>query len=227
MSTSQAPTAANHSGAFEPIATRRSLLERMKDWQDQTSWRDFFETYWRLIYNVARKAGLTDIEAQEVVQETIIAVAGKIRGFETNPNRGSFSAWLMRLTHWRVADQFRKRQKAALHGSAPPDQQQPSDDTGSTDLLQRVADPAAGDLEKLWSQEWEQNLMAVAVDRVKRQVRPRQYQIFDLHVLQNLTVQETARTLGVSVASVYMAKSRISRLLKKTVKALQQSGVEA
>src|SRR3989454_6325968 len=95
--------------SFDPIPTRHSLLNRLKDLGDQTSWEDFFDTYWRLIYNVAVKAGLTDTEAQEVVQETVIAVARKIAEFKADPAYGSFSAWLMRLTRWRIADQFRKR----------------------------------------------------------------------------------------------------------------------
>src|SRR2546426_10707649 len=97
---------------FDPIPTRHSLLARLKDWGDQTSWQDFFDTYWRLIYNVAAKAGLTDTEAEEVVQETVITVAKKISEFKADPARGSFSAWLMHTTRWRIADQFRKRQKA-------------------------------------------------------------------------------------------------------------------
>ena len=90
-----------HDKPFDPIPTRHSLLNRLKDWGDQASWQDFFDTYWRLIYNVAVKAGLTDTEAQEVVQETVISVAKKISEFKTDPAHGSFSAWLMRLTRWR------------------------------------------------------------------------------------------------------------------------------
>src|SRR5437016_802251 len=84
--------------SFDSIPTRQSLLNRLKDWGDQASWQDFFDTYWQLIYNVAIKAGLTDTEAQEVVQETIIAVAKNIGDFKTDPGHGSFGAWLMQLT---------------------------------------------------------------------------------------------------------------------------------
>ena len=61
------------------IPTRRSLLTRLKNWDDQESWRVFFDTYWKLIYGVAIEAGLTDTEAQEVVQETVITVAKKFK----------------------------------------------------------------------------------------------------------------------------------------------------
>src|SRR5437762_6958342 len=100
------------------IPTRRSLLVRLKNWDDQESWKDFFDTYWRLIYNVATKAGLSDAEAQEVVQETVIAVARKIGEFKADPAHGSLSAWLMQLTRWRIADQWRKRARAGVQASA-------------------------------------------------------------------------------------------------------------
>ena len=61
------------------LPTRTSLLRRLKHWEDQEGWRDFFDTYWRLIYGAAVKAGLNDAEAQDVVQDTVIAVAKKIK----------------------------------------------------------------------------------------------------------------------------------------------------
>jgi RNA polymerase sigma-70 factor (ECF subfamily) len=199
------------------------LLARLKDWGDQTSWQDFFDTYSKLIYNVAVKAGLTDTEAQEVVQETVIAVARKIGEFKADPARGSFSAWLMRLTRWRIADQFRKRnnvgQASCLSGAGETPALR-SDDTGSTATLDRIPDPAGVELQSLWQAEWEKHLLTTALEQVKRQVSPRQYQMFDLHVLQKLSVQDAARTVQATVASVYMAKYRVGRLLRKALKKL-------
>ncbi len=206
---------------FDPIPTRHSLLERLKDWGDQASWQDFFDTYWRLLYNVALKAGLTDTEAQEVVQETVIAVARKIPEFKVDPAHGSFSAWLMRLTRWRIADQFRKRRPDA-EVNVLPDLSRAAEETGSTGPVNRVPDPAGELLEAVWADEWESNLRAAALERVKRQVNPRQYQMFDLHVLQKLSAQDTARTLRVTAASVYMASSRISRLVRNAAKKLRR-----
>ena len=206
---------------FDPIATRHSLLNRLKDWGDQTSWQEFFDSYGQLIYNVAAKAGLSDAEAQEVVQETVIAVARKIGEFKADPGHGSFGGWLMQLTRWRIADQFRKREKAGPPStrSTPGQVLAPlADDTRSTGPIERIPDPAALALETLWQDEWEQHLMAAALERVKRQVSPRQFQMFDLHVLQNQPVKTIARTLQASVASIYMAKHRIGRLLKKEIR---------
>src|SRR5438128_7978586 len=91
------------------LATRRSLVDRLANWDDQRRWQDFFDTYWKLIYSAARKSGLTDSEAQEVVQETVITVAKKIDKLHYDPALGSFKGWLLQITRWRIVDQFRKR----------------------------------------------------------------------------------------------------------------------
>src|SRR6201987_1809392 len=92
------------------IATRRSLVDRLANWGDQRRWQEFFDTYWKLIYSTARKSGLTDEEAQDVVQETIITVAKKIDKLRYDPAIGSFKGWLLHITGWRIVDQFRKRE---------------------------------------------------------------------------------------------------------------------
>ena len=217
--------------AFDPIPTRHSLLERLKDWGDQTSWRDFFDTYGQLLYNVAIKAGLSDTEAQEVVQETVIAVARKIGEFKAEREEGSFSAWLMQLTRWRIADQVRKRVKGGVQASAwaaggggagTLKRGLQREDDGSTGPMERIADPGGVGLEAVWEAEWEKHVLAAALERVKRQVSPRQFQMFELQVGQKLSVRETARTLQVSVASVYMARHRVGRRVRKAVTALKE-----
>jgi RNA polymerase sigma-70 factor (ECF subfamily) len=105
----------------ELIPTRQSLLERLKDLGNSSDWQEFFDTYWRLVYGVARKAGLTDSEAQEVVQETMIAATKNLPTFQYNPAIGSFKAWLLNMTRWRIADQLRKR-GPFVPRSTPPHQ---------------------------------------------------------------------------------------------------------
>src|SRR6185295_19341664 len=93
----------------EFIPTRQSLLSRLKDWGDQESWKEFFDTYWKLIYSAALKSGLTDAEAQDVVQETVLSVAKKMPDFTYDPAVGSFKRWLLQLTGWRIYRQLQKR----------------------------------------------------------------------------------------------------------------------
>jgi RNA polymerase sigma-70 factor (ECF subfamily) len=196
------------------LPTRTSLLRRLKQWEDQESWRDFFDTYWKLIYGAAVKAGLNDAEAQDVVQDTVIAVAKKIEDFKYDSAVDSFKGWLLYLTRKRVALHYRKRER---------DRGGPSRDStaGLFNELEQLPDPVATDFETIWNEEWERNLADAALARVKQQVNPKQFQIFNFYVLKQWSVQEVAKTLGVTVAQIYLAKHRISALVKKEVNRLQ------
>src|SRR5215212_324594 len=196
------------------LPTRTSLLRRLKQWEDQESWRDFFNTYWKLIYGAAVKAGLNDAEAQDVVQDTVIAVAKKIEDFKYDPALDSFKGWLLYLTRKRIALYYRKRER---------DRGGPARDSESMalDALKRIPDPAGVDLEAIWNEEWETSLADAALARVKEQVNPKQFQMFNFYVLKKWPVKDVAKTLGVSVAQVYLTKHRISSLVQKEVKRLQ------
>ena|SRR2546427_5112859 len=215
--------------AHEPdefIPTRRSLLARLKNWDDQESWQDFFNTYWRLIYSVAIKAGLSDAEAQDVVQETVLTVAKKIGVFKSDPTIGSFKGWLLRITRRRIADHFEKCGKVGQSSSASAGGTPvlPSDDSTRTATIERVPDPVSFNLDACWEEEWQKNLLHAATEKVKNCVSPKQFQMFELYGLREWPVQKVAATLGVSAAQVYLAKHRIANLLKKEVKRLERNG---
>ena len=199
------------------LPTRRSLLNRLKNWDDQESWKDFFDTYWKLIYGVAVRAGLTDAEAQEVVQETVIAVAKKIPEFQYNPEIGSFKSWLLHTAQWRISDQFRKRKSGADRGGGRREK-----NTG-TSTIERIPDPAGLDLDAIWDAEWEKHLFEAAIERVKTQVKPKHYQIFDLYVIKQWPVEKVARTLEINVGQIYLAKHRVSALIRREVKKLESA----
>ena len=199
----------------ELLPTRWSLLTRLKNWDDQASWQEFFDTYWRLIYGVAVKAGLDDAEAQDVVQETVITVARNLEQFKTDPAHGSFKGWLLHTTRWRIADQFRKRTPGVVVSAGR------SDETTRTSTAERVPDPTGFGLDAVWDQEWEKNLLAVATENVKNRVSPEEYQMFDLCVLRECQVKEVAARLGVKVWKVYLAQKNVAALLKKEFKKLE------
>src|SRR2546421_2201208 len=157
----------------EPIPTRDSLLGRLRDWGDETSWKTFFDPYWKLIYNRAIRAGLTDAEAQDVVQDTVISVCKSMREFEYDKS-GSFKRWLLRLTNWRIKDAFRRR--------IPGLKEKGDRQSTASDELDEIADPTPSPLESAWDKEWEENLVEVAIERVKSKVDGKAYQIFDLCV---------------------------------------------
>lgn len=210
----------------EFIPTRRSLLSRLKNWQDQESWQEFFDTYGRLIYRVATKAGLTDSEAQDVVQETVIVVARKIPGFKYDPALGSFKSWLLLITRRRIEKQLKKRmsvkleQASRLSGSGGTPSLR-SDDTQRTATVERVVDPNAFDFDAAWDAEWNKNLWDAAVARVKSKVKPKQFQMFDLYVVKEWPVKDVARALGVTATQVYVNKHRVAARIEGELKALR------
>jgi RNA polymerase sigma factor (sigma-70 family) len=196
------------------LPTRYSLLSRLQNREDHESWRVFFDTYWRLIYSVALKSGLTQTEAEEVVQETVICVAKDIQKFKRDPKRGSFKGWLCNLTRWRIADQLRKR-TGLLRGES-------GEAVRKYQPLESVPELADESAAVDWDREWQANLLQAAMQRVKRRVKEEQYQLFDLCVVKQWPVWRVAQTLGVSAARIYLAKHRISRLLRKEVALLEK-----
>jgi RNA polymerase sigma-70 factor (ECF subfamily) len=202
----------------QTLATRASLLGRLKDFDNQPSWQEFFNTYWRLVYSAGLKAGLTPEEAQDAVQETFVAVAKNIGEFRYDPARCSFKSWLLLITRQRIIWQLRKRPPAgAASGRA-------ADDTARTATVDRIPDEASLNLDAHWEAEWTNNLMAAALETVKRRAKPKQFQIFDLAALQNWPVQDIARTLKVSAAQVYLVRHRVGLLLKKELLRLAKGG---
>jgi RNA polymerase sigma-70 factor (ECF subfamily) len=188
---------------------------RVQPREDQLRWQEFFDTYWKLIYSAVRKSGLTDVEAQEVVQETVITVAKNIDKLKYDRAVGSFKGWLLQIARWRIADQFRKREP----GNAKRTR---STDDRLTATIERVPDSRIADLDALWESEWKENLFEAAIARVKKKIEPKQFQIFDCYVRKEWPAQRVAERLRVNVGQVYLARHRVGALLKKEIRALEK-----
>jgi RNA polymerase sigma factor (sigma-70 family) len=199
------------------IPTRRTLLSRLRQWDDAESWQEFFNTYWKLIYSVALRAGLEEAEAQDVVQETVISVARQMPNFRYDRARGSFKSWLFLITRRRINDHLRREYRRVRI-----EQPLPGGSSG-TSRLERIADPAAVLSGEVWDEEWKRQLFDGAVRRLKARVEPKQFQIFDCYVLKGWTVSEVVKTFGVTANQVYLIKHRFSTLIAKEVAKLEHS----
>src|SRR5688572_3441365 len=193
----------------DPLKTRSSLLCQLRNLDDQESWRTFFDRYWELLYNVARRSGLGEHEAQDVVQETVIAVAKAMPDFRYDPARGSFKQWLLRIVRRRIVDQLRRAYRQPVTADV-------SLESLEVDDPESISDPAAAQIEAAWEQEWERRVLAEAVARVRQTANPKHFQVFDYCVLKEWPVTKVAATLGVSAAQVYLAKHRVSHSVKQT-----------
>jgi RNA polymerase sigma factor (sigma-70 family) len=196
------------------LPTRSSLLSRLRSTDDSESWRQFFQKYRQSIHGLALKCGLTHVEAEEVVQETMVIVAQQMPDFQYDRSVGSFKGWLFTITRRAISKHFNKRRQDR-EMTVSLDSSEPSKE------LDNLSDPAGG-LEQQWNEEWRQNLLTMAMDRVRRRIKPKQYQMFDLYVTQQLPMEAVTRMLNVNSAQVYMAKLRVSGLIRQEVAALEQ-----
>ena len=204
-------------GTDSLLPTRQSLLSRLRDWQDQEGWREFFETYWRLIYTFARRAGLSDNEAQEVVQNTFIYLSRRMPKFHYDRPRGSFKSWLRVVTRSRINVYCRSERSKEKHIFEPlgenPDEM--------LEALENQPEKEADALDEEWQREWEQNLVSAAFRRLRAKVSAQQLLIFRTALSGELPISQVARKLGVSVAQVYLARHRVGRLFKAEIRRLR------
>ena len=205
-------TVQDESSSFLP--TRSSLLFRLKEWNDSASWEEFFQAYNKSIHKIATGRGLTRMEADEVVQETMVAVARQMPEFRYDRAIGSFKSWLFTITRRSIGKHLKKR----LTGDSDFAN---SGGAALAEELESYADPAPG-LEEQWEEEWRLNLVHLAMDRVRRRIKPRQYQMFDLYVTQHLPLEEVKKMLNVNAAQVYMAKLRVSAMVRHEVNVLEK-----
>jgi RNA polymerase sigma factor (sigma-70 family) len=194
------------------LPTRWTLIERLKNWDDQRSWRQFFDTYWKLVYGVARRAGLSPEDAQDVVQETVVSVCKAMPNFQADPGRGSFKSWLLTITRHRIIDlQRRRRKEVALAGPASVAT------AGATRAEDRVVDPAGNGFDELWEAEWERNTLALALEKLGRKASARHFQIFLLHVIKQHPAEQVAKVANVDTNQVYLVKHRLTPLFREAV----------
>src|SRR5262249_37419771 len=153
-------------------------------------WTEFHRMYRGLLVGVARRAGLNEHEAEEAVQDTLIAVAKKMPGFHYEPGKDSFKGWLLQIVRWKIVDQVRRRRQSA----SPTEDEEPAsvaerlaltEDSVLDSLIipANVADPRQ-DFDAIWDEEWEHHLLMRALARVKRQAKPEHYAIYHLHVIE-------------------------------------------
>lgn len=187
--------------------TRASLLGRLKDPKDQSSWQEFFDTYSELIHGVALKAGLSDAQAKNVLEATIASVADRMPSFKYDPKNGSFKAWLRNLTRLQIVSLTLKR--PAPGGVNKESAAAESKSTGET-------------VDRVWDAEWKTNLRNAAIANVKQRLDPKRYQIYDLQVNKGLAPEKLAALLGQSVGEILEAKRKIEEMIQAEVKRLEE-----
>jgi RNA polymerase sigma factor (sigma-70 family) len=199
----------------ESSDTRSSLLGRLKNFDDDASWRAFHSTYAKLLRTQALHAGLDATEADDVVQETFIEISGRMQNFQYDRSAGSFKAWLLQLARWRIISQLRKRRHPTLsiEGMA-------SNGEDISDLP-----GCAVEFDASWEQSWEQAVFEMAMSALKRKWAPKQFQAIDLLMVKHWSVQRVCSQLGINPTHLYVLKLRAIRQLKKEVVRFSKDGL--
>lgn len=201
--------------AGDPDSTRSTLLRRLRDWNDRQAWEEFLHRYGPRIYDWCRRYHLQSADAADVTQEVLIRLVTALRKFDYDPARGSFRGWLKTVTQNVIRD-------LAESWSRPG---RGSGDSRVLRALQAHQAPEAlaslaGEIEA----EAERELVRQAHERVRLRVQPRTWQAYHQTAVERRPVLAVAQELGMPVAEVYVAKSRVLKLLRQEVERLNQQG---
>jgi RNA polymerase sigma-70 factor (ECF subfamily) len=192
-------------------STRPSLLVRLRDLCDKDAWRQFVQMYAPVVYAYARKRGLQDADAADLTQDVLRAVTVASGRFVYDPGQGSFRGWLFTLTHHKLHDLL-VRQRRQTPGSG---------DRAVQEQLEQL--PTRPEYSALWEDEYEQRLFAWAAEQVRGRFEETTWQAFWLTAVEGRSGKEVAERLNLTVAAVYLAKSRVMARLREQVRQFEES----
>jgi RNA polymerase sigma-70 factor (ECF subfamily) len=191
-------------------ATSITLLERLRqEPADQAAWAEFVRRYGPLVYHWCRRWHLQEADAQDVTQAVLVKLAEKMRGFRYDPAR-SFRAYLKTLAHYAWCDFLESRK-------------QPGAGTGDSNMLQALEAVEAGaDLVQRLGEQFDQEVAAEAQARVRQRVEAHTWEAFRLTAVEGLAGAAAAAQLGMKVATVFKAKSKVQKMLQEEIARLEQ-----
>ncbi len=190
--------------------TRPSLLVRLRDPRDGVAWGEFVDVYAPLVYGYLRRHGLQDADAADLTQDVLRAVANSVGRLDYDPRRGSFRAWLFTIVRNKLRNFRSSRQRR-------------EDGSGDTAVRQLLAEqPSRAEADE-WEQEHERRLFHWAAERVRGEVREATWRAFWLTAVEGRGPGEVADKLKMSVAAVYLAKSRVMARLKDEIRRVEES----
>ena len=194
----------------EAPITRASLLIQIRDGANHAAWQEFVALYGPVIYGFARKRGLQDADAADLMQDVLRSVSSAIGRLDYDRNHGTFRGWLFTITRNKVFN-FLSARRIRPQGTG---------DTATNQLLAET--PAALDGADAWELEYERRLASLAMDRVKGEFHENTWKAFWLTAVEGLTAADVARQVGMSPGAIYVAKSRVLARLKDEVEAMRQ-----
>lgn len=188
--------------------TRQSLLLRAQN-GEANAWKDLTGLYRPLILAWLNRQGVPAGDLEDLSQEVLLSVVKHLPGFQHSGQRGAFRTWLRTIVCRRTADYWR-----ALDTNT-----QPTGGSGVTAALQLIADPGSA-LNRQWDQEHDQYVIHCLLDLVEQKFEPLSLQAFRRLALDGASGADVAQELGLSVAAVYVAKSRVLARIRQEAEGL-------
>ena len=197
----------------EAPVTHPSLLVRLRDRADEQAWCEFTEIYGPLVLQLAKRRGLQEADAQDLVQEVFRAVARAIDRYDPDPALGSFRGWLSRIAGNLIINLF-VAQKRHPRG------------TGETDVLRLMEEQPDPSREEstLFEQEYRRSLLAWAAERVRPAFSELAWQAFWQTGVLGKSPRVVAQDLGMSLGTVYQYKSRVVSRIRREIEQVDDSG---
>lgn len=158
-----------------------------------------------MLHAFARRSGLSEDEARDAVQESLIAVFTTFREMATpfDRSKGSFKAWLRGIARHKVQTLLRQRARR--------------ESPGAPAALGGLRSAAADEPDVVFETEWRRSLLARALERVARESDPAVFQAFELYALHDEPPQRVAELLGISRNAVYISKTRVLQRLRRVL----------
>jgi RNA polymerase sigma factor (sigma-70 family) len=186
--------------------TRASLLIRLRDRADHGAWNEFVDVYGPVIYGFARKRGLQDADAADMMQDVLRSVSSAIERLDYDPRQGRFRGWLFTITRNRIFSMLTARKgKARATG-----------DSDVQSLLSAQADSRPG-LEAEWDLEYRRSQTALAMQQVQGEFSDKIWSAFWSTAVEDVPAADVARSLKMSPGAVYVAKSRVLARIRDVV----------
>src|SRR5262249_22257964 len=180
--------------------TQTSLLRRVRDAGDHTSWGEFVALYYPLLRRLVRRHGLADHDAEDVVQNVFVRLQGALPGFECDRGGGRFRTWLTQVCVHAVRDWQRKQRRIgrAEHGHR------------ALTLASPPAEP-----EPNWDAAWERRKLEFALGRLRAQLEPTAWACFEGRGLRDLPGGGLAAGPGPKGHTVYKKGGGAAKALRQ------------
>ncbi|HVX63514.1 MAG TPA: sigma-70 family RNA polymerase sigma factor [Pirellulales bacterium] len=185
-------------------STSLTLLERLCTGRDDAGWQRFVEIYAPLLQMWARRAGLSDADAADVVQDVLMTVMNEMPHFAYDSKRRNFRGWLKTITVNRSRTLYRKK--------AP---------VNAVNVDQAVFECLPGSAaDEFWEREYQQHLVRRALQVMQRDFETNTWRACWETTINDRPAKEVALELGMSEAAIYVAKSRVLRRLREELRYL-------